>query len=451
MYIMKSTHMKLILLLFAIGICMLPEQTVYAQDGPPQFVREAVHAVETVINSNSDEAIKHFIDTNMNVDDETDMESLFEKIKSIRNETKGLRDDIYVEAEPDGISLFVAGGQVTKRIKIELSEEGISDLNLAKTAEPILLMKENLKETFNKLESEGFAGIIYIKKDNKVLLERAFGYANPELKIPNTLNTIFGTGSRPIDYTIAAIYLLNQQNKIELDDTIDKYFSNVPKDKKPMTIRHLLTGQSGLPDFFHTEKDWDPDLAWIDRDTAEKRILSQKLLFKPGEDRRHSHAAFVLLAALIEHVSGMDYYSFLKKNFFEPAEMNLTGEYGETFGYSLDQFAEGDGPQFVGLPNIPPNWGPTSWLVKGSGGMVSTLNDLQKFYAYILSGKVLDKDHYQFFTKKSVNLDGSDRGFELFSYIDSPDNQIYLFINAKSDREKMRQLFQALEKFAEAE
>lgn len=444
---MKHTNFIMKVLIAVILILPHPKETVNAQDDPPEFVRNAVSAVEKMLDSDDDQSIKDFIKTNLTSRSEN--ENFFEKMKAIRDETKGLRDAIYVEGEPDGVSLFLSSGDVTKRVKIELGPNGISDLKLAKTAEPILLTKDNLREVFDNIEKEGMSGVIYIKKDGKVLVKRGFGFANKELKTLNTSNTIFGTGSRPIDYTVAAIYLLTQQNKIDLDDSIDKYFSSVPEDKKAITIRHLLTGQSGLPDFFDNENDWDPDLAWVDRQTAERRLFAQDLLFTPGEDQRHSHGAFGLLAALVEHVSGTDYYSFIKANFLDPAGMNHTGEYGETLGFSVEQFAEGDGPQHVGLPNIPPNWGPTSWLIKGSGGMVSTLNDLLKFYEYIRSGKVLDENHNQVFSQASVNLDGSDRGFELFSAYFPPDNEVYLFINSKNDREKMRQLFIALEKYVD--
>jgi len=263
------------------------------------------------------------------------------------------------------------------------------------------------------------------------------------------MSTIFGTGSRPIDYTVAAIYLLDQQGFIHLDDEISNYFNAVPEDKSSMTIRHLLTGQSGLPDFFHTDEDWDPDLAWIDRETAVERLLSEKLLFEPGTGHSHSHAAFGLLAALIENVTEKTYFSFLNENFFEPAGMDRTGEYGDKKELAISDFAAGGGPQYIGLPNIPPNWGPTSWLVKGSGGMYSTLDDLLKFYNYIRSGKVLDEKHNKFFDQPTVNVDGSDRGFELFSAYMPPDNEVYLFLNETGNRDKMRQLFRALELLVE--
>jgi CubicO group peptidase (beta-lactamase class C family) len=228
--------------------------------------------------------------------------------------------------------------------------------------------------------------------------------------------------------------------------TIDKYFPGVPSDKNAITIRHLLSGQSGLPDFFHAESDWDADLAWIDRETAERRILSQELLFRPGTNDAHSHGAFVLLAALVERVSEISYYSFIRENFLDPAGMSRTGEYGEIRGLSVSDFAADAGPQFAGLPNIPPNWGPTSWLIKGSGGMYSTVDDLLKFYDFVRSEKVLSSKYNGPFRQRSVNQDGSDRGFELFSAYRPPDNEAYLFLNNQGDRGKTRQLSRAIRK-----
>ncbi len=81
--------------------------------------------------------------------------------------------------------------------------------------------------------------------------------------------------------------------------------------------------------------------------------------------------------------------------------------------------------------------------------MYSTLDDLLRFYGYIRSGKVLDKEHYKIFEQPSVYVDGSDRGFELFSAYKSPENEIYLFLNETGKRDQMRQLFRALERLIE--
>jgi CubicO group peptidase (beta-lactamase class C family) len=399
-----------------------------------------------MLDSNNDEALAKFIEQSMVKDSNRDRNALIDSLKNIRTEMKSLRDGISIEAESEGLRMIMSDGTVEKHLMIVMDDKAkaVSHLYLVSAPESLSITKDNITETFDQLEKDGMAGLIYVKINGEIIIKRGFGYTNKELEIRNDMNTIFGTGSRPIDYTVAAIYLLDQRDQINIQDNITQYFKNVPKDKSSMTIQHLLSGQSGLPDFFDTDADWDPDLAWVDRETAVKRMLSQELLFEPGTDRRHSHGAFGLLAALIETVSGQTYYDFISKNFFEPAGMQRTGEYGETKGLSIQDFAVGGGPKFVGLPNIPPNWGPTSWLVKGSGGMYSTLDDLLKFYTLVRSNKVLDAEHNKWFTGASFNLDGSDRGFELFSAYLPPNNEIYLFLN-NSGNANIRQIIRALE------
>ena len=179
----------------------------------------------------------------------------------------------------------------------------------------------------------------------------------------------------------------------------------------------MMTGQSGLPDFPANDGDWDGDLGWIDRAEFERRTLAIPLIFAPGEGEEHSHWAFGMLAAIVERVSGQSYAEFLRENFFDPAGMTRTGDYGDSRGLAFIEFAAGGGVQ-RGLPNIPPNWGPTSWLVLGSGGMFSTLGDLRRFYVYITTSGVLEPRYTELFLSERAGLDGSDRGFELFSFSD---------------------------------
>lgn len=290
----------------------------------------------------------------------------------------------------------------------------------------------------------------FVQLDGEVLLRKGFGFANEDLGIPNTPETAFGIGSRPIDFTVAAVHLLRQEGRLALDDAIALHFPDVPADKLGITVCHLLTGTSGLPDFFHDEGDRDPDLAWVDRAAAEERIFGQELLFQPGEDRSHSHTAFVLLAALVERVTGQSYEEFLRERFFEPAGMNRTGAYGEIGDLALGDFAVGYGAQRVGVPNIPPNWGPTSWLIKGSGGMYSTLADLRRFYDMVRTDDAFDNELRGAFRGPAVSLDGSDRGFELFSLYDPRGHEVFVFLNRVGDPNQARELFRALERLVES-
>ncbi len=289
----------------------------------------------------------------------------------------------------------------------------------APAAEPAIeLHRETLEAEIDDFMTEaGHAGVVFIAVDGETLLHKAYGMANADLDVPITLDTVFGIGSRPIDFTMAAIALLEQRGQLSQDDTLADYLDNVPEDRAGMTLRQMMTGASGLPDFPANENDWDADLGWIDRAEFERRTLEVPLLFSPGEGDEHSHWAFGMLAAIVERVSGQSYSTFLRENFFDPAGMERTGSYGESRGLALTDFAAGGGEQ-RGLPNIPPNWGPTSWLVMGSGGMFSTVGDLRRFYAHIMTSGVLEPRYTELFLGQRAGLDGSDRGFELFSFTD---------------------------------
>lgn len=297
--------------------------------------------------------------------------------------------------------------------------------------EPIVLQASGLEAQIDTIYTEhDLAGVLYLYKDGEVLLQKAYGQADPATGRMNQVETIFGIGSRPIDFTIASIYLLAQRGQLTLDDTLVTHFSNVPANRAGMTIRHMMTGQSGLPDFpVDPAKDWDADLGWIEPAEFERRTMRAPLLFAPGAGEEHSHWAFGVLAMIVERVSGKTYEEFLREEFFDPAGMDRTGNYGERGNHQVTDFAVGGGKQ-IGLPNIPPNWGPTSWLVKGSGGMYSTLDDLLKFYDFVTTSGVLEPEYAANFQQLSVNVDGSERGFELFSFTgEGRDDIAFAFFN----------------------
>lgn len=321
----------------------------------------------------------------------------------------------------------------------------IASLTIPPPEAPIVLEAATLEEQVDAFVAQaGGHGLVFLMKDGEVLLEKPYGLANEALGVPISADTVFDTGSRPIDYTVAAILLLDQQGRLDRSDTLGDHFPDMPADRAGITIEQLMTGRSGFPDFPANDGDWDADLAWINRDEFERRSRAVPLLFAPSEEQRHSHWAFGLLAAIVERASGTGYGDFLRDSFFAPAGMERTGFYGETLGLGQADFAEGHGNQ-RGLPNIPPNWGPTSWLVMGSGGMVSTLGDLRRFYAYLLSGDVLDEEHRAWFAARRGQLDGTDRGTELFSF-NTPDyrSQAYVFLTGGAGPGTMRRIIRPM-------
>jgi len=418
-----------------------------AQLSEPALEARSEQNVERFILSTDDKDIGTFIKENMAPMSSEEESKMVQQLKKTRSELKPFLEGIGIDMMDNALifNLSSSKGQRSLVVTLDHAKDVITRMEIRNTEKGMDITLENIRETFVQLEKEGFSGLVHLRIKGDIVMEEGFGMANKALHLKNDANTIFGIGSRPIDFTIAGIFLLRQKGLLRLEDTIGKYIDHVPSDKSAMTIMHLLTGKSGLPDFFHTDDDWDADLRYIDRNEAVRRLLAQKLLFEPGKQERHSHAAFGFLAALIEIVSGEPYYAFIRKNFLDPANMNRTGEYGESRGLRTSDFAVGHGPSSVGVPNIPPNWGKTSWLVKGSGGMYSTLNDLLQFYRFIRSGQVLNEKNNMAFKNTTVNIDGSERGFELFNAYFPSDTEIFLFLNKQGDREKTKELLRSLE------
>ena len=288
---------------------------------------------------------------------------------------------------------------------------------------------DDLEARLEEAEEAGFAGTVLAVRDGEVVLHRGFGLADREHGIPNTRRTIYGIGSTPIDFTRAAIFLLEQEGVLSVSDPITRFLPDVPQDQRRITLGHLLRGESGLPNFHHIPgEDADYDLSWIDRETAVRRILDRELLFAPGEGRSHSHSAFVLLAAIVEIASGTSYGDFLESRFFAPAGMERTGFYGSDLGLDEREFAVGYGGRSAGEVNSPPHWGPTSWLVMGSGGMVSTPGDMFRWVRAIESGEILAGDALEAYRTRGVLVGGSDRGF-YFLYTVGFDDAVFVASN----------------------
>lgn len=317
---------------------------------------------------------------------------------------------------------------------------------------PILLAPQAPPLSWDTLEARmdaeakaGFSGAVLVVRDGKIVLDRGYGLANREEKIAATKDTIFAIGSTPIDFTKAGILLLIQDKKLALDEKLPAFFEGVPEDKRAITVGYLMTGRSGLRDFHDVPTDRDPDHSWIDRGEAVKRILAQELLFEPGKGREHSHSAWGLLAAILEIRSGKSYPEFARERLFAPAGMKDTGFFGEPI--PKERLAIGYGMKKDGETNAPPFWGKTSWLVMGSGGMVSTTGDLLRWNRAMREGRILPKESAEkFFGPVGSVFDGGDMyGFEIL-YTEGPGSQFILVSNAvdRASRAKFEKLGQDL-------
>ena len=430
-------------LLIALVLCAA--SPVFAQEkaGPPPRQLRA-RAVEGMIESKGDASLKQFAETHLAPKYRESFgseEKLMAHLRAIREACAGFGGVLVDPVGNDGvlIKFMMDGSESAVMMRIDTAPPNeIVALDLQsqgarpKGPEVAPITWDNLSQRLEEEAAQGFTATVLVVRGGKIVLHQGYGLANREKKIANGKETIFAIGSTPIDFTRGAILKLEEQGKLKTSDPITKYFDNVPADKQAMTIDHLMNRGSGLPDFHHVAGvDADPDLTWIDRDTAVKRILGASLLFPPGQGEAHSHSAWVLLAALVEIVSKQPYVEFVRENFFEPAGMTRTGNHEDASKFSDDEFAVGYEGESVGQLNIPKYWGRTSWLVMGSGGMQSTPMDLYRWNQAIRSNQTLSPTAAKKYWLDGVFMGGDDRGF-MCLYNQGPGDMFILCANAHS-------------------
>jgi CubicO group peptidase (beta-lactamase class C family) len=412
-----------------------------SQENLPSALKMRGLAIEKMVNSSGDETLSQFIEDHFSPEFSqafTAAEHL-EQLKKIRTRCANAANIMWEKLDDNGISITFEneeGVSTLLHFRLQTSPPfKIAGMSIEeggrRESEPIEPVTwETLEDRLRKEEEAGFSGVVLVVRDNKVFLHQGYGLANRERQIPNSTKTVFAIGSTPIDFTKAAILKLADLGKLQTSDPITRFLPEVPEDKQPITIEHLMTGQSGLPNFHHIPgQDNDYDLTWIDRQTALDRILGKTLLFPPGKGEQHSHSAWVLLAAIVELVADKSYKEFLDEHFFVPAGMDRTGLYQDSISFKEEDVAVGYSPNKVGKINAPQYWGPTSWLVMGSGGMVSNPGDLFKWIQALRGGKLLSAESLEKYWSKGVLAGGNDRGF-LCMYTEGPETLMILCSNS---------------------
>ena len=189
-------------------------------------------------------------------------------------------------------------------------------------------MVENLARA--ACEKGAFNGAWLYAENGEIVSKGAFGFRDAEDRLPMTEDSIFEMASVTKMFTATAIMLLVRERKLGLDDEFTKFFPEYPY--KGVTIRHLLTHTSGMPDF-DVEELVGPVLDEEKRIPENSEII--RLIRKAGEDAacapgeafEYSDVNYMLLADAVEKVSGMKFEDFMKKNVFEPAGMKDSGIY----------------------------------------------------------------------------------------------------------------------------
>jgi CubicO group peptidase (beta-lactamase class C family) len=226
-----------------------------------------------------------------------------------------------------------------------------------------------------RVDRDHFNGTVLLAKDGQPLFCSGYGMANLEHDVPCTANTKFRLGSITKQFTAMAILILQERGKVAVTDKVKKYISSAPKAWDDITIHHLLTHTSGIPnytgfpDFLKTLRNQ------VALDELIAKFKDKPLDFKPGEKFRYSNSGYIVLGRIIEIASGRPYATFMKEPIFDPLEMHDTGY--DNFATVLKNRAAGYSRQF-GLVASNSMYIDMS-IPHAAGALYSTVLDLLKW------------------------------------------------------------------------
>jgi CubicO group peptidase (beta-lactamase class C family) len=238
---------------------------------------------------------------------------------------------------------------------------------------------QELDEQASALAALGFDGSVLIAKDGKVILSKGYGLAKRDSKLANGPDTLFDIGSLTKQFTAAAILKLEEQGKLATSDLLSKYTGTVPKDKAAITLHHLLTHTSGLP------REVPISSGTTERDALVAAALATPLRSKPGAEFCYTNAGFDLLAAVVELASQQRFEDYVKAELFAPAGLTRT-----VFLQDKSVDAANAACGYEGARDVfPAQDGWYSWGLRGAGGVLSSVVELERWWRALDGGKVL--------------------------------------------------------------
>lgn len=302
---------------------------------------------------------------------------------------------------------------------------------------------EGLEFVANEI-SESLNGVMLVAVRDTVLVEHAYG----ELRLTGvpprwdasegnriTENTLFDLASISKQFTAVSVLQLCAQGKLDLNDTITRYFPNLPY--RDVTIRHLLTHTSGIPEYFDFKYTVYGSTAFVDNQQL-IRLLEQKnyaMKFATGTKFEYVNTNYAILAALVAEVSGKPFEDYVHENLFKPAGMVSTRFFTEIVGIDAktgkkypDVDAKSELVSVQPLPTEVPlarghrKMGEVAKYdrlngVLGDKGVYSNVEDMLRWTkALFIDYKILPKEWVDFATQRENQLNNGKNPSKIYGY-----------------------------------
>lgn len=231
-----------------------------------------------------------------------------------------------------------------------------------------------------------FNGIVLISNESNLLYRNATGYANWDYDVPNSLSTSYNIGMTTQVFTATAIMQLVAKGDIKTKGFLKDYMPELANQLKyPITIHQLLNHTSGLGNYYESEEYLSNFLKLNKIEDLIKIIVKQPMQNMPGYDLHPSPSNYVILAGLIEKVSGLSYETYITKNILEKSNMKNTklSAWNERIINKATAYVGTTEDKPVVAANI---WGAYPF---GSEGLYCNIEDLWHFTQAFFNGQLL--------------------------------------------------------------
>ncbi|OOZ78742.1 D-alanyl-D-alanine carboxypeptidase [Bacillus cereus] len=300
---------------------------------------------------------------------------------------------IYSRLTCAGVAFFIAGSSLiyltpTSIIKADSTQNKLSSLQINTQRD-----RTSVKQAMRDVLQLGYPGILVKTSEDRKTRGYTAGVADLKTKKPMKTDFRFRIGSVTKTFTATVILQLAGENRLNLDDSIEKWLPGIIQgtgyNAKQITIRQMLNHTSGIAEYSKSkEADFTNPKRMYTAEELVKIGLSAPPDFAPGKGWSYSNTGYVLLGMLIEKVTGNSYAEEMENRIIEPLELSNTFLPGNSSVIPGNKHARGyvqqeEGSELKDVTHFNPS------IASSAGDMISTADDLNKFFSYLLGGKLL--------------------------------------------------------------
>jgi CubicO group peptidase (beta-lactamase class C family) len=263
-------------------------------------------------------------------------------------------------------------GMITKRnLAVIIITFIVTSLTSAQLNESQLKTIDSLVVSWNIPDAPG--GVVGIMEHGKLLYKKSFGLASLEYNIPNTENTVFNIGSISKQFTAMGIVKLQLDGKLSIDDDIRKVVPELPDFGHKITLRHLLHHTSGLRDFHSmlSLAGWRTDDPTSTEDLFRFIKKQKELNFNPGDEYMYSNTGYMIMAKIIEVVTGENFKDWMRKMIF--AQLGMEDTYIEDLSTRV---SKNNATSYIIQNDNSYSRAVEFWNYVGSGNVHTSVKDL---------------------------------------------------------------------------